>query len=161
MDLEAIAPVLQTLIKETLEEKVYPFGFANYQGLGDKVASGRLRDSITVEVQQEQGMSVLQILAEDYLQFVQSGRLPNPRGVPIGNLIAWIKARGLKGRDKNGRFISDTSFAFAIQTNIKKFGIRPSNLLDKALEKIESDPRITELVEQAAYDELINLLRGI
>jgi hypothetical protein len=161
MNLEAIAPVLQTLIKETLEEKVYPFGFANYQGLSDKVASGRLRDSITVEVQQEQGMSVLQILAEDYLQFVQSGRLPNPRGVPISNLIAWIKARGLKGRDKNGRFISDTSFAFAIQTNIKKFGIRPSNLLDKALEKIESDPRITELVEQAAYDELINLLRGI
>jgi hypothetical protein len=68
---------------------------------------------------------------------------------------------GLTGRDKKGRFIKRRSFAFAIQTNIKKFGIRPSNFLDKAFNLLETDQRIAEALGQEAFEELVNRLEGI
>jgi len=161
MDLERIAPIIEDILKKTLEQKRYPFGFAKFRGVGNKVASGKLRDSIQVNVKQSQGQTVIELIAEQYSQWVQSGRLPGRKGVPIDALEKWIKERGLVGRDKRGRFIKRRSFAFAIQNNIKKFGIRPSNFLDVALETIGNDPRIMELLENESYEELIDLIEGI
>jgi hypothetical protein len=98
---------------------------------------------------------------EEYGQWVQSGRMAGKGFVPVGSLMRWIKQRGLKGRDKKGRYMTDLSFAYAIQTNIKKFGIRPSNFLDVSIEKIMNDPRIVELIGDATYEDLINTIEGI
>jgi len=162
MDLEKIAPIIETILKKTLEQKRYPFGFAKFRGTSNKVASGKLRDSIQVNVKKvNEDETVIQVLAEQYSQWVQSGRLPGKKGVPIDALEKWIKERGLQGRDKRGKFIKRRSFAFAIQTNIKKFGIRPSNFLDVALEMIAQDEKIMELIGDEAYEDLINLIEGI
>jgi len=162
MDLEAIAPILQTELQRLLEQKRYPFGFAKNRGIGDKVASGRLRDSISVVVKNnDTDKPTIQVLAEDYLAFVQSGRLPGKKGVPLDKIEQWIVARGLTGRDKKGRFIKRRSFAFAIQTNIKKFGIRPANFLDVAIDDLAQDERIREAIGDAAYEELIDLIEGL
>lgn len=161
MNLEEIAPIIENILKKTLEEKRYPFGFAKFKGIGNKVASGRLKDSIQVKVTTKTDNTVIQVLAEQYSQWVQSGRLPGKKGIPINAIEEWIKSRGLQGRDKKGRFIKRKSFAFAIQTNIKKFGIRPSNFLDVALETISNDPKIIELIGDEAYEELIDLIEGI
>lgn len=162
MNLEAIAPIIEDIIRQSLYEQRYKFGFGKYKGVSNKVASGTLARSI--EVQTKQGpnnTTELQVLMAEYGQFVQSGRLPGKGFVPVGSLLKWIKQRGLKGRDKKGKFIKDKSFAFAIQQNIKKFGIRPANFIDVSIEKIMEDPRITELLGEAAYDELINAITGI
>ena len=148
MDTEKIAPILEEILKKTLEQKRYPFGFAKFQGMGNKVASGKLRDSISVVTKKSDGETIIQVLSEEYAQWVQSGRLPGKKGIPISAIEKWIKDRGLQGRDKRGRFIKKRSFAFAIQNNIKKFGIRPSNFLDVA-------------IGDEAYDDLINLIEGI
>jgi hypothetical protein len=161
MDLEKIAPIIETIMKKTLEQKRYPFGFAKFKGTGNKVASGKLRDSISVNVVQQKGETIIQVISEEYAQWVQSGRLPGKKGVPIAAIEQWIKERGLTGRDKKGKFIKKRSFAFAIQNNIKKFGIRPSNFLDVALEMIAEDPKIMDLIGDEAYDDLINLIEGI
>lgn len=161
MDLEKIAPIIEGILKKTLEQKRYPFGFAKFKGVGNKVASGKLRDSIQVKVVKQKDETIIQVLAEQYSQWVQSGRLPGRGKVPISALEKWIKERGLQGRDKKGKFITRKSFAFAIQSNIKKFGIRPSNFLDVALEMIGNDPRIMELIGDEAYEELIDLIEGI
>jgi hypothetical protein len=162
MDLEKIAPIIEEILKKTLEQKKYPYGFAKFKGVGNKVASGKLKNSIQVNVNKvNEDETVIQVLAEQYSQWVQSGRLPGKKGVPIEALEKWIKSRSLKGRDKKGKFITNRSFAFAIQNNIKKFGIRPSNFLDVALETIGNDPKIMELLEGEAYEELINLIEGI
>ena len=161
MDAVRIAPIIEEILKKTLEQKRYPFGFAKFRGVGNKVASGKLKDSISVNVVQKKDETIIQVLAEQYSQWVQSGRLPGKKGVPISAIEKWIKDRGLQGRDKSGRFIKRRSFAFAIQNNIKKFGIRPSNFLDVALETIGDDPRIMELLGDEAYDDLINLIEGI
>ena len=126
------------------------------------MSSGKLRDSIKVEVKKvNENETIVQVLAEEYSKWVQSGRPPGKKGVPISVLEKWIKERGLTGRNKKGQFIKRRSFAFAIQTNIKKFGIRPSNFLDVALEMIANDPKIMELIGDEAYDDLINLIEGI
>jgi hypothetical protein len=162
MNLEAIAPILEDIIRQSLYEQRYKFGFAKYKGVSNKVASGTLANSVEVQVKQGPNHKTeLDVLLAEYGQWVQSGRLPGKGYVPVGSLIKWIKQRGLKGRDKKGKFITDKSFAFAIQKNIKKFGIRPANFLDVSIEKIIEDPRITELLGEAAYDELINALTGI
>jgi hypothetical protein len=162
MDLEKIAPIIEKIMKDTLEQKRYPFGFAKFRGTGNKVASGKLRDSISVNVVKvNENETIIQVISEAYAQWVQSGRLPGKKGVPVDALEQWIKERGLTGRDKKGRFIKRRSFAFAIQANIKKFGIRPSNFLDVALEMIANDPKIMELIGDNAYEELLNLIEGI
>lgn len=162
MDLEKIAPIIEEILKKTLEEKRYPFGFSKFKGVSNKVASGKLRDSITVTVQEtNNGNTIIQVLSEAYAQWVQSGRAPGKGGVPIAALEKWIKDRGLKGRNKKGQFIKNKSFAFAIQNNIKRFGIRPANFLDVAIETIMTDPKIAELIENESYEELINLIEGI
>jgi hypothetical protein len=161
MDLEKIAPIIENIMKKTLEQKRYPYGFAKFKGTGNKVASGKLRDSISVVTQKSNDETVIQVISEEYAQWVQSGRSPGKKGIPISALEKWIKDRGLQGRDKKGKFIKRKSFAFAIQNNIKKFGIRPSNFLDIALEMIANDPKIMELIGDEAYDDLINLIEGI
>ena len=162
MELEKIAPIIEKIMKKTLEEKRYPFGFAKFRGVGNKVASGKLRDSIQVVTKKvNEDETVIQVISEEYAQWVQSGRLPGKKGVPISAIEKWIKERGLTGRDKRGRYIKRKSFAFAIQSNIKKFGIRPSNFLDVALEMIAQDPKVMDLIEEGSFEELIDLIEGI
>ena len=136
MDLEAIAPILEDIIRQSLYEKRYQFGFANYKGRSNKVASGTLARSVEVKVKGgsrnisrreflqgktgNDGLQVLQVLMEEYGQWVQSGRMAGKGFVPVGSLMKWIKQRGLKGRDKKGRYMTDKSFAYAIQKNINK-----------------------------------------
>ena len=161
MDLQIIAPIIKDTIQDVLSQRVYPFGFAKYRGLSDKVASGRLKNSVQVNVIPSEVRPIIQIFMLDYWQWVQSGRMPGKKGVPVNMIEQWIKQRGLIGRDKKGRFIERRSFAFAIQTNIKKFGIRPSNFLDKAFNLLETDQRIADALGDVAFEELVNRLEGI
>jgi len=161
MDYTIIAPIIKDTIQDVLSQRVYPFGFAKVRGLGDKVASGKLRRSVTVDVVPSQDRPIIRIFMEDYWQWVQSGRMPGKKSVPLSAIEEWIRSRGLTGRDKKGRFIKRRSFAFAIQTNIKKFGIRPANFLDKAFNLLETDQRIVDALGQEGFKELVNRLEGI
>lgn len=161
MDYTIIAPIIKDTIQDVLSQRVYPFGFAKVRGLGDKVASGKLRRSVTVDVVPSEDRPIIRIFMEDYWQWVQSGRMPGKKDVPLSAIEEWIRSRGLTGRDKKGRFIKRKSFAFAIRTNIKKFGIRPANFLDKAFNLLETDQRIIDALGQEAFEELVNRLEGI
>jgi hypothetical protein len=161
MDLEAIAPILEDIIRQSLYQKVYPYGFKNYTGKDNKVASGSLARSVKVVTVEKKDEVVLQVIMNEYAQYVQAGRRPGKGNVPISSLIQWIKDRNLKGRNKKGRFITNESFAFAIQANIRRFGIKPAPFIDVSVAKIMSDPRITELIGDAAYEDLINAIEGI
>ena len=121
-------------IKEEIEKKQYPYGNP-VKGMGDKVASGKLLNSIDYDIETDtQGNPVLVISYIDYFENVNLGRRKERKKVPISAILDWIKVRGLQGRNKKGRFIPRLSFAFAIQTNIYKFGIRPANIYDKGLD---------------------------
>ena len=162
MDLEKIAPIIEDIIKLSLEEKRYVYGFSKYTGISNKVASGKLRNSVKAEViSQPNHAAIIQIYMEEYYQWVQSGRIPGKKSVPIGALLKWIKSRKLKGRTKDGKYMTNLSFAYAISKNISKFGIRPANFLDISIEKITENEQILNLLGDAGFEDLINAIQGI
>ena len=157
MNLEEIAPLIEENIKKALAEKRYPFGVKTRPGISNKIASSSLYNSVEVK----QNNDTLEVLMNQYWKYVQSGRLPGKKGVPLEAIEKWIGERKLKGRDDKGRFIKKRSFAFAIQTNIKKFGIPPSNFLDVAIENIMDDKRIIELLGDSVLEDLIDKIEGL
>jgi hypothetical protein len=121
-------------LKEEIEKKQYPYGNPQ-RGLGDKVATGKLLNSITYDVEIDtNGDATLVLSYIDYFNNVLFGRRAQKKKVPVSAILDWIKVRGLQGRNTKGQFIPRLSFAFAIQTNIYKFGIRPANIYDGGLD---------------------------
>lgn len=176
MDLENIAPLIEENIKKALAEKRYPFGIKTRPGISNKIASSSLYNSVQVN---QTGNDTLEVFMNPYWKYVQSGvvggkfksrkgikRGPNKGGGEndspfITALRKWISDRKIKGRDKKGRFITNRSLAFAIRTNIFKFGIQPSNFLDVAIENIFNDNRIIELLGETTLEDLIDKIEGL
>lgn len=69
----------------------------------------------------------------------KGGRFQFKKGVPnkamIQSLEKWIKVRGIKGRNKKGRFIKNKSLAFAIANSVFHTGIKRSLFFTKPFEK--------------------------
>jgi len=63
----------------------------------------------------------------------------------------WIKQKGIKGRDKKGRFITDKSLTFLIARSIFNKGIKPSLFFTKPFEN-EYKKLSSNLVEAFGLD---------
>jgi hypothetical protein len=170
MDLERLSPIIEQIVKQTLTEKRYPFGFGKNRGLSNKVASGKLKNSIKAKQTDSNTIIVYgpggKPLNQTYGDWggkgdVNIGRKKGLKGVPVDVLEKWITQRGLKGRDKKGKFITKRSFAFAIQTNIKKFGIRPSNFIEYSVDVLEQNDKLFKEIENIGFEELLDLIEGI
>lgn len=161
MNLNEIAPILEKTIQDALKEKRYPFGMPAPKGRGNKIASGTLYNSVQATVRDAGNRDIIEISMAEYGQWVQSGRLPGKRKIPVSVIEKWITQRKLKGRDKKGRYIKNKSFAFAIQQNIFKFGIRPSNFLDIAFDNLVKNEEVINLIADATIEDLINAIEGI
>ena len=123
MDIETVANIMDEVLKGLLTEKIYPYGREGK--FGNKVASGSLRASIMVEPTSRKGVISFQIFANDYFQWVQSGRAAEMKGVPIDAILDWMSARGIFATDKqNNNFDalqSQVSTAYIInKSRIKK-----------------------------------------
>ena len=198
---QEIAELIDDMLKDILREKIYPYGHPQF-GVGDKVASGGLVNSIEVKVVRKNTDIVIELFANDYFQWVQSGRLAGKKGVPIPAILGWMRSRGINGTDRNNskygalqsqvatayiinkarikkglkplpmevllKWVKeknikfnidlDKSMAFAIQKNIKKFGIRPANIEDKLFEQIVSNENIIGLLEDKAFEDLVDMI---
>jgi hypothetical protein len=129
-------------IKQKLQQSIYPYA-PGYNGggtirpgsPGNKVATGRLLNSIDYSVEIDlNGDPTLVLTYLDYFDNVNWGRRPKKKKVPITNILEWIGIRGIAAQNNQGIPISPLSLAFAIQTNIYKFGIKPTNIYDKGLD---------------------------
>lgn len=124
-------------IKKQIATAQFPYGHPA-KGVGDKIATGRLYDSIqgNVEIGAD-GNPYAVLYYADYFPYVNRGRRKELKRVPLSALLEWIKVKGIKGKNKKGRFIKNLNLAFAIQANIYKYGIRPANIYDKGLDGVE------------------------
>lgn len=154
LDLEKLAELIEGYFKESLTEKRYRYGLPQRKGISDKIASGSLYNSVKAIP----GLGEIGIEMNTYGKFVQSGRFPGKKGVPIDALVAWIKDRGL--RPKKGQTIR--GMAFGIQKHIKKYGIPAQpGWFDVAIDKIYESEEINEVLGDITVDELIDNLTGI
>jgi hypothetical protein len=143
--LQKLGTLFVKMMKQKIKEKVYPYA-PGYKGggqirpgsPGDKFATGNLYNSLTATVMPGDNGFELVITYADYFKYVNEGRRPGLKRVPLTALLNWIKIRGIKGRNKKGRFISNLGMAFAIRENIFKYGIRPADIYDKGLDSLEA-----------------------
>ena len=175
MNLEAIAPIIEKIVKDTLKERRYPFGFQGRTGLSNKVASGTLVNSVKVNVKNNNNINSLEIDIANYGNLVDEGRLPGKNGIPVEAIKIWLQEKGIGVRDERGRFVKGHGktrqshktvkkeggilpIAFAIQKNIQKFGIRPSGFVQASMENIQNNQKIMDLLEQQTMNELLNII---
>jgi hypothetical protein len=103
----------------------------------------QLLSGSAIQIEQQRGAGGrfgtygLRIVALDYLQWLDTGRRPGAKKIPISALLQFIKNRGIgQVRGKGGRFgkrtISANSLAWAIQISIFKHGIKGRHILDPA-----------------------------
>ena len=69
----------------------------------------------------------------------------------------WIKRKGLKGRDKKGRFITHKSLSFLIARSIKKKGIQGISFFQKPL--MLGMKQFSSKFGKAIADDIVNSLR--
>lgn len=98
--------------------------------LNNKKATGILIDSLDYRVVETADTIVLEILANDYLKFVDKGRkpgtLPNVKAIQ-----KWVDVKGITNRNGERR-LTKNQIGWAIAKGIQKKGIKPTNVLKKA-----------------------------
>lgn len=106
----------------------------------DKIASGKLYDSIEFQVETNGYIITLNILANDYLKWVDWGRGTNkkrPPYTPVNVILEWIKIKGIEPIGTSGIFApkskatllqKQVSLAFMISRSIGINGITPLDL---------------------------------
>ena len=106
MNLEAIAPIIQKLLVQSLMEP-YPYGGARNSvktGSANKRASGTLINSINSYVVNNGDEQSLVIEMAGYGQFVDEGRLAGSYP-PVAAIMQWLLEKGINVRDDRGRFV--------------------------------------------------------
>jgi hypothetical protein len=100
--------------------------------------TGNLYNSINVSFDPRTNQILVNML--DYWRYVNDGREPG-KYVPITPLIKWIRNKGFNKDVKTGRFkkFNIKGMAFAVSTNIKRFGIAPTYFYDVAFEEFEKE----------------------
>jgi len=91
------------------------------------IASGNLLNSIQFSINKTaDGNAVVSIEANEYIIYVDKGRKPG-KYAPTKALEAWVKAKRIATDKKKV-----TAIAFAINNKIKREGIKPKPILEKA-----------------------------
>jgi hypothetical protein len=129
--LKKLGQAWKATIRRNIKKKQFPYGNPQ-SGTGNKIASGGLYDSVDYSIVETNGLPRLVLEIANYAFYVDKGRGAKVKRVPLDVLISWIRIKGLQGRDDRGRFMSQTNLAWAIQTNIFKYGIRPAEIFGKA-----------------------------
>jgi hypothetical protein len=125
----------------------------------DKIATKELINSLDYDILQRTNGLFLEILAAPQFKYVDQGRRKGSKQPPIAPIKAWLKVKGLKFRDKKGRFIKHDSAAFLIARSIKKKGIKPLRLKERLLREIFT--KRNEIITKAAGQDIQDLIDRI
>ena len=129
---------LMTLVRMVMESNV---------GINSKTGSNTLVNSniyktLSVKATND-GDLIFDIILNDYLVFIESGRRKGAKFPPVEPIVKWARSRGIP---------TDNSTIFLIRRAISRDGIKPRPFMAHVLEEIDR-----EWDEQLA-DELFNKL---
>lgn len=115
-------------------EGVYRMVLESDVGINDKVGTNTLADSnLHKELETNNEDFTFHLYYNFYAEYIESGRKPMARKVPIGAILKWMERK---------LHTTDASVAYAIRESIYKNGIKPRPILaafneelDKAFER--------------------------
>jgi hypothetical protein len=94
-------------------------------------------------------------------KYVEEGRAKG-KYVPIKAILKWMAQRGIGIRNEKGQFVKDdaarTAAAFRISNSIRVNSIRSTGFIEIAKGRIIENKQIMRLLEDAAMQELIDLI---
>jgi hypothetical protein len=162
MDLEAIKPIVQEIVKNVLLEKRFEYGWPT-KGVSNKKATGGLINSIKVIQIKENNTDILQVDMKDpNYKYVQFGRSKG-NYVPVKAILKWMAQRGIGIRNEKGQFVKDDNAriaaAYRISNSIRVNGVRATGFIEIAKKKIAENKQIMQLLEEAAMQELIDIIK--
>tara|TARA_R110000868_G_scaffold408585_5_gene691971 strand:- start:2172 stop:2624 length:453 start_codon:yes stop_codon:yes gene_type:complete len=101
-----------------------------------------------------------QVWANDYLEYIDSGRKPGAKKIPIKDLIRWLKKTGISKTNKGAKLIN---LAFIIQKSIYKKGIKSKNILKPIEKEMEAilEIRFEEEFLKAVEEDITKSLKTI
>jgi hypothetical protein len=112
-----------------------------------KVASGRLINSINYKLVETANQIAVIIEANDYLEYVDRGRRPGTYP-PIKPLKEWAKLKGM-----------GEGAAYAIRNKIHRFGIEPTNVINRTTREFETSSTFTRKYEEMMVKQLEEQIR--
>lgn len=118
--LEQSLHVIATYLREDIKQRLIDDGHE---------ATGELINSIKTVVGRESSMYKIDGFMAKQGVFIISGRSAGAKGVPIDALVKWIENKNFSDGIKSTR-----GLAFAIQTSIKKKGIKPNDFIGKSFD---------------------------
>jgi hypothetical protein len=116
---------LMTLVRMVMESNV---------GINDKVGRNTLVDSniyktLSVKATND-GDLIFDIILNDYLVFIESGRRKGAKMPPVEPIVRWARSRGIP---------TDNSTIFLIRRAISRDGIKPRPFMAHVLEEIDRE----------------------
>lgn len=124
-----------------------------------KRATGKLYNSINYRVTEKDNDWTLTLLSEDYLKFVDKGvsgtqrRYNTPysyktKKPPISVIKQWTRVKGLPEQA-----------AYPIQNKIFRFGLKPTNVINKSIREIEYRSKWINKFEESISNEILNWVK--
>lgn len=103
-----------------------------------KESSNKLINSLNSSISKEAEQINIIIKGENYLEYVDKGRKPGSFP-PISEIAKWTRIKGIP-----------QSAAFPIAKSIFKFGIKPTNVINKTIKDITSSKFIFDIEKEVA-----------
>jgi len=124
-----------------------------------KRATGKLINSINYRVTEKGDDWTLTLLSEDYLKFVDKGVSGTQRKYntpysyrqkkpPISVIKQWTRVKGIP-----------EEAAYPIQNKIFRFGLKPTNVINKSIREIEYRSRWINRFEESITTEILNMVK--
>ena len=104
------------------------------QGINQKVGrntlvDSKLYDTLSVRATND-GDLIFDIILNDYLRYIESGRRAGAKFPPVEPIVRWCKSKGIS---------TDNSTIFLIRRAISRDGIRPRPIMQYVFEEIDDE----------------------
>jgi hypothetical protein len=124
-----------------------------------KRATGKLYNSVQYRVTQREDDWTLTLLSEDYLKFVDKGVSGTQRKYntpysyktkkpPISIIKQWTRVKGIPEQA-----------AYPIQNKIFRFGLKPTNVINKSIREIEYRSKWINKFEESITNEILSWVK--